>query len=138
MRAIAQVLIVVMMAGCLPANTPAPSTPEHEDAEVPPDGNVVALASPGPAQDRPWPSEGPPRPLPARDVNFPPYEVRTFENGLQVMAVLHHEQPVVSIRMVIRAGAAHDPRGKAGLAHLAASLLDQGTTTKSAGPSGVV
>ena len=79
-----------------------------------------------------WPSEGPPRPLAARGVNFPPYELRTFDNGLQVVAVLHHEQPVVSMRLIVRAGAALDPRGKAGLANLAASLLDQGTTTRSA------
>jgi zinc protease len=46
--------------------------------------------------------------------------------------VLHHEQPAVSMRLLIRAGGASDPTGKLGLAHLAASLLDQGTTTKSA------
>src|SRR3954464_3722371 len=79
-----------------------------------------------------WPSEGPPRPLAAREVKFPPYEVRTLDNGLQVVAVLHHEQPVVSMRMLVRAGAALDPKDKAGLANLAASLLDQGTTTQSA------
>ena len=68
----------------------------------------------------------------ARDVSFPPYEMQTLPNGLQVVAVLHHEQPVVSMRMLVRAGSALDPKGKLGLAHLAASLLDQGTTTKSA------
>ncbi|MFN7981625.1 MAG: insulinase family protein [Vicinamibacterales bacterium] len=55
-----------------------------------------------------------------------------LDNGLRVVAVLHHEQPVVSMRLIVRAGAAQDPREKAGLAELAASLLDQGTTTKSA------
>ena len=40
--------------------------------------------------------------------------------------MLHHEQPVVSMRLLMRAGTAHDPKGKLGLAHLAASLLDQG------------
>jgi len=95
--------------------------------------SVAALfAAPQRPAATPWPSEGPPRPLPAREVKFPPYEVRTLENGLQVVAVLHHEQPVVSMRMLIRAGAASDPRAKLGLAMLAASLLDQGTTTKSA------
>ncbi len=89
------------------------------------------LAAAATAQTR-WPSEGPPRPLPARAVNFPPYEVRTLDNGLQVVAVLHHEQPVVNMRMIVRAGASLDPRHKAGLADLAASLLDQGTTTQSA------
>jgi len=83
--------------------------------------------------DLPWPSEAPPRPLPARDVKFPPYEIRTLPNGLQVVAVLHHEQPVVSMRMIVWAGSSLDPKDKLGLAHLAASLLDQGTTTKSAG-----
>lgn len=93
---------------------------------------LLAGAGSAVAQDRAWPSERPPRPLPARQASFPPYEIRTLENGLQVVAVLHHEQPVVSMRMLVRAGSAQDPREKAGLADLAASLLDQGTTTKSA------
>jgi zinc protease len=93
---------------------------------------VTGLSVVSPAAQSRWPAEGPPRPLPARDVAFPPYEVRMLDNGLQVVAVLHHEQPIVSMRMLVRAGAALDPRGKAGLADLAASLLDQGTTTMSA------
>lgn len=79
-----------------------------------------------------WPTERPPRPLPAPVVHFPPFEVRTLPNGLTVLVVLHHEQPAVSVRLLVRAGAAQDPVGKAGLARLLASLLDQGTTTKSA------
>ena len=79
-----------------------------------------------------WPSERPPRPLAPRPVNFPPYEVRTLPNGLQVVVVPHHEQPAVSIRMLVRAGAAYDPPGKAGVASMSASLLDQGTTSRSA------
>ena len=91
------------------------------------------LASAWPAQQtRDWPSERPPRPLAARDIKFPPYQVQTLPNGLQVVAVLHHEQPVVSMRLLVRAGSASDPKGKLGLAQLVASLLDQGTTTKSA------
>src|SRR5438874_1987956 len=96
---------------------------------------AVAWSTAAAAQttDRRWPSESPPRPLPARDVKFPPYELRTLDNGMQVVAVLHHEQPAVSMRMIVRGGSALDPRDKLGLANLAASLLDQGTTTKSAG-----
>jgi len=84
------------------------------------------------AQTRQWPSERPPSPLAARDIKFPPYELQTLSNGLQVVAVLHHEQPVVNMRLLIRAGASFDPKNKLGLAHMAASLLDQGTKTKSA------
>ena len=93
---------------------------------------IVLSASAASAQTRDWPSERPPKPLAARDIKFPPYEVRTLPNGLQVVAVLHHEQPAVSMRLLIRTGTAADPRGKLGLARLLASLLDQGTTTKSA------
>jgi zinc protease len=46
--------------------------------------------------------------------------------------VLHHEQPVVSMRMIVRAGGARDPEGKHGLAQLAVSLLTQGTEDKTA------
>ncbi|OLD57244.1 MAG: hypothetical protein AUI64_00855 [Acidobacteria bacterium 13_1_40CM_2_64_6] len=83
-------------------------------------------------QTRQWPSERPPSPLAARDIKFPPYELQTLPNGLQVVAVLHHEQPVVNMRLLIRAGASFDPKNKLGLAHMAASLLDQGTKTRSA------
>ena len=79
-----------------------------------------------------WPSERPPRPLPAREVRFPPYQIQTLPNGLKVVAVLHHEQPAVSMRLLVRVGSASDPKGKLGLAHELAALLDQGTETKSA------
>jgi zinc protease len=93
---------------------------------------VVLCASAASAQIPNWPSERPPRPLAAREVNFPPYEMRTLPNGMQVIIVLHHEQPAVSMRLLVRAGSVQDLPGKAGVANLAASLLDQGTTTKSA------
>lgn len=83
-------------------------------------------------QARTWPTEAPPRPLPARDVKFPPYEIRDLTNGLKVVVVLHHEQPAVSMRLLVRAGAAYDRAGKVGLATLVSALLDQGTTTRSA------
>src|SRR5688572_33118405 len=90
------------------------------------------FALPAFAQQRNWPSERPPRPIQAREVKFPPYAVKTLANGLQVIAVSHHEQPAVSLRLLVRAGAAQDPADKPGVAALAATLLDQGTTSKSA------
>jgi zinc protease len=79
-----------------------------------------------------WPTERPPRPLAAREVNFPPYEMRSLKNGMQVITVLHHEQPVVSMRLLVRAGSVQDPANKVGVASLAASLLDRGTESKTA------
>jgi zinc protease len=93
---------------------------------------TTVLGQPPPPQPRQWPTERPPAPLAAREIKFPPYELQTLPNGLQVVAVLHHEQPVVNMRLLIRAGASSDPKNKLGLAHMAASLLDQGTKTKSA------
>ena len=58
--------------------------------------------------------------------------MRTLGNGMHVVVVLHHEQPAVSMRLLVKVGAAQDPEGKTGVASLAASLLDQGTTTRSA------
>lgn len=79
-----------------------------------------------------WPTEDPPPPLLEREVTFPRYEVRTLDNGLQVVFVGHHEQPAVNVRLLVRAGASSDPSGTPGVAALAAQLLDQGTTTRSA------
>ncbi len=93
---------------------------------------VVLIAAPAAAQVRNWPAEGPPRALAARDIKFPPYEIQNLPNGLQVVTVLHHEQPVVSMRLLVRAGSASDPKERLGAARLAATLLDQGTTTQSA------
>jgi zinc protease len=92
----------------------------------------ILVAQVAAAQVPGWPSERPPRPLAARDVKFPPYAVRTLANGLQVIAVSHHEQPAVSLRLIVRAGGAQDPAAKPGVATMVAALLDQGTTTRSA------
>jgi zinc protease len=93
---------------------------------------VVLTATAMMAQVPNWPSENPPRPLPSRPVNFPPYELRTLANGMRVVVVMHHEQPEVSMRLLVRAGAAYDPPGKSGVAKLVSELLDQGTTSHSA------
>jgi zinc protease len=93
---------------------------------------LIAAAFAVSAQTRDWPSERPPRPLAAKDIKFPSYDVHSLPNGLQVVVVQHHEQPIVSMRLLVRTGSAADPKGKAGLTRLMASLLDQGTTSKTA------
>jgi zinc protease len=91
---------------------------------------LLTIASPAVAQVPNWPSERPPRPLAAREVKFPPYAFKTLANGLQVIAVSHHEQPAISLRLIVRAGAAQDPTAKPGTAALVASQLEHGTTTR--------
>lgn len=95
---------------------------------------LLGMGAPAAAQapGAKWPSSSAPRPLVARDVRFPPYELRTLPNGLKVVVVVHPEQPVVSVRLITGAGGAQDPPGKPGVAALVSSLLDQGTTTRTA------
>jgi len=79
-------------------------------------GKASARRARSEAQQRmDWPRENPPRPLPARPVSFPPYEIRKLANGLQVVLVSQNEQPAISIRMVVRAGAAEIDRAVAPL-----------------------
>ena len=42
----------------------------------------------------------------------------------------HHEQPSVSFRLLVRAGAVQEPADKPGVASFVAALLNQGTTTR--------
>jgi len=93
--------------------------------------SVIAPAATS-AQVRNWPSESAPRALIARPVKFPPYEVRTLPNGLQVVVVEQHEQPLISMRMLVGAGSAQDLAPRIGVANMVASLLDQGTATRTA------
>ncbi len=91
---------------------------------------LTGLSAISGAQVTTWPTENPPRPLPSRPVGFPPYELRALPNGMQMIVVMHHEQPEVTMRLLVRAGAAYDPAGKRGTASLAGSLLNQGTNTR--------
>lgn len=91
---------------------------------------VLAFGMSLTAQKAQWPVERMPGPLPAREVTFPPYDLRTLSNGMQVVTVLHHEQPAVTMRLLVRAGGANDPDKKRGVSYLVSNLLDQGTTTR--------
>ena len=59
------------------------------------------------------------------------YQLRTLDNGLQVLVISKHDEPSVSFRLIVKAGAAQDPAAKPGVANMVSQLLDQGTTSKS-------
>jgi zinc protease len=59
-------------------------------------------------------------------VTFPPIARTTLENGLRVWSIPHASIPVVSVALVIDAGAAQDPATRHGLASLAAHLTEEG------------
>lgn len=70
--------------------------------------------------------------LSAAKLALPPMTDKTLNNGLKIIVVENHEQPVVSMRLLIKAGSCLDPADKAGLANMTAGLLRKGTTSRDA------
>jgi zinc protease len=77
------------------------------------------------------PTQRVPRPLPAppRDYRFPTFTRETLPNGLRVVVAPVRKLPLITVSMLVDAGAAADPSGKEGLALLAARLRTEGTIT---------
>ncbi|MDH3216198.1 MAG: insulinase family protein [Candidatus Krumholzibacteria bacterium] len=75
-----------------------------------------------------------PRPKPAKikKLSFPDFKEFETENGMEVLVVEHHEQPIVSIYAVFKTGGALDPQGKESLAGFTIDQLNKGTKTRSA------
>jgi zinc protease len=69
---------------------------------------------------------------PAPAFKLPPVAERRLPNGMRVLVVENHEQPIVSFSVMVRSGGLSEPDDKAGLAQMTAGLLDQGTTTRTA------
>jgi zinc protease len=89
-----------------------------------PGTQALAPAGPVPAT--------PPAPLAERPLQFPAFQEMTLPNGLPMIVVEQRGQPVASINLYIRSGAAADPAQQAGRAGLVADLLTQGTASRSA------
>jgi zinc protease len=53
-------------------------------------------------------------------------------NGLTVLVIEEHSLPIIQIHALVKAGSAQDPLEKAGLANFVASLLDEGTASRTA------
>jgi zinc protease len=64
-------------------------------------------------------------------IGFKPTRVVT-DNGMTVLLVDQPSLPIVTVSVLIKAGAIYDPDAKSGLLHMVASTLDEGTTTRSA------
>lgn len=111
-------------AGCAagppqPAALPQPPPPLASGAPV---ASAVPLDPLGPRPE----TASPPPFLP------PSPQVFTVENGVTVWLLERHEAPIVSCDLTIAAGASSDPKGKGGLAHATAAMLDEGAGTRGA------
>ena len=65
----------------------------------------------------------------SRAADIAPTKITTA-NGMTVVVLEQHFLPIVEIHALVKTGSAQDPPDKAGVANLVASLLDEGTTTR--------
>jgi len=101
-----------------------PSTPLVNTIVPEPEAPEVAEA-PAPTKQPPPESAEP------RDIAFPAVERSQLRNGLNVQTVRWDALPIVYMRLVIDSGAATDPDDRQGLASLVASMLEEGTRSRS-------
>jgi len=81
---------------------------------------VLACAAVAPTPEAPSPPQGP---IAQRTV---------LDNGIVLLTLERPHLPVVAVEVEVAAGSAEDPADLPGLANLTASLLDEGTATRSA------
>jgi predicted Zn-dependent peptidase len=91
---------------------------------------LAALVSQNPAAQAP--KESPPPPAPAPDLRLPETRELTLDNGLAVTLVQVGRTPKATVQLVFRVGTGDDAEAKTGLSSFVASLLPEGTATRSA------
>jgi zinc protease len=72
----------------------------------------------------------PPPPLPAHPIKLPTAHETTLSNGLTVIVVEDSRLPLVSYRLALRTGNAHDPAELPGLMDMLTGLLSEGTQSR--------
>ncbi|HRH44727.1 MAG TPA: insulinase family protein [Pyrinomonadaceae bacterium] len=72
-----------------------------------------------------------PKPGPNPTLVLPKIEKTKLSNGLNVWVVNQNELPIVSMNLVLNAGATLDSADKTGVAAMTANMLNQGTKTRS-------
>jgi len=104
----------------LPAEVPTPPAPKGK-----------RVKSEGINPDEPWRHKVP-APGPAPRISLPVGESFKLANGLTVMHHANHSLPLVAAELIVRSGAGANPAHLPGLADFTASMLDEGTLTRSA------
>jgi len=76
--------------------------------------------------------EAPPAPGPAVPVTPPVISESRLPTGLSVVTARSGQVPLATMSLVVKGGSSTDPKGKAGLAMMAAELASKGTATRRA------
>ena len=116
-------VVSLCLAACGGDAPPPPVTPRPTVTATPPAPAPVAPADPLGAR----PGLPPPPPF------APPIPASyTRSNGMTVWLLERHALPIVSVQIVVPAGAAADPAEKGGLALATANMLDEGAGSRGA------
>jgi zinc protease len=108
----------------VPAKTPPPPAAADKPASTESKKKDTALIA---KQDAMLPKGGP-----NPKFTLPAIEKSKLSNGLNLWVVRQPELPIVSMNMVVNAGGMLESSDKAGIASMTASMLNQGTKTRSA------
>jgi zinc protease len=73
-----------------------------------------------------------PKSGPDPKLTLPPIEKTKLSNGLEVWMVEQRELPIVAFNLVLKSGIGNEPDDRTGVANMTASLIDDGTQTRSA------
>ncbi|MGE5707220.1 MAG: M16 family metallopeptidase [Bacteroidota bacterium] len=65
--------------------------------------------------------------LPASAMSLPEIKQTKLSNGIPVYYIERHDLPIVSARLILKAGGVFDPAGKSGVSDFTADLLTKGT-----------
>ncbi len=126
-RAIASLAALALAAGCAGRQATTPSKPPAAPAVQ---QQAVQQQAPAPAVAGPDRSRPPPL-GPAPELRLPEQQHFTLSNGLAVRLVEYRRLPIVAMNLVVDAGGARDPAARPGLASLTASMITEGTKTRS-------
>jgi predicted Zn-dependent peptidase len=113
------VVLVLLAAACAARQPPSAGAPPAAAA-------AAAPSIPGPDRSRP-PEKGP-----VPELRVPEQKHFTLANGLKVRLVEYRRLPIVALSLVLDAGGARDPAARPGLASFTASMVTEGTRTRSA------
>ena len=65
-------------------------------------------------------------------IQLPRMTREVLPNGLTLLVIENHSLPLVTVRLMMRAGCSHDPRALPGLAAFTARLLKHGAGSRDA------
>lgn len=74
----------------------------------------------------------PPAAAPLRPARFPAFVTGKLPNGVDLIIVEQHKQPVVTVTLALGGGAAYEPADRTGLAGIVSELLTKGTESRTA------